>query len=387
MKRRLTTTVVLLGFFILLVRCSKYEKTSVGSDYFERENSGSVAQMLKIALRDTSYQTYTPTGYGTYLYVGQNKGLQTQILLLFASLPDSGVVDSVILSHSFTGIIGSAQGSLIPTVHTINGEWDETEVTWESFNMSNLLGNEVTTQVLYADTDSVSYMLPQDLVQSWMDTSISENYGLHLSYSIPDTGFIMQFYSKEAPLEWTSVPQLTIYVTRDSIQSIYTKYPTADAFIATVPYDPTSDRLYIADGAPLRSLLFFDMDSIPENATVNRALLTLYNDTTLSFPDHSSYFEFVAFICTDTTWWSSFETFAFDSSLSFAGSVQDDSAVINLTFYVQNWIIGVKENHGIILMGKNERSDLMRRAFYSRIDPQKKPRLEIIYSLPPSGRF
>jgi len=387
MKKRLITTLFLLGLFILLVQCSKYEKTSVGSDHFERENSGSVAQMLKIALRDTSYQTYAPNGFSVYLYVGQNKGIRCQSLLLFSGFPDSGIVDSVILSHRFTGVIGSARGSLVPTVHTVTGEWDETEVTWESFNMSNLLGDEVTTQVLYSDTDSVSYMLPQDLVQSWMDTSTLENFGLLLSYSTPDTGFIMQFYSKESPLEWASVPQLTIYVTRDSIQSTYTKFPTADAYIATAPYDPTSERLYIADGAQLRSLLFFDLDSIPENATVNRALLTLYNDTTLSFPDHSAPFEFVAFICTDTTWWSSFETFAFDSSLSFTGSVEDDSAVINLTFYVQNWTIGIKENNGIILLGKNERSDLMRRAFYSRTDSQKKPRLEIIYSLPPSGRF
>ncbi len=387
MKKYHLTIGLMLGCFLLLARCSKYRETTVGANFYERDNIGSEAHWFAYAQHDTTYQTTVPTGAEIFLFAGHHKDLQCQTLLHFSALPDSGVVDSVFFTYNIDSTHGSFPGLIAPSVYMITGDWEESEITWKMFYDGGLMGDKVATEVVTIDEDSIRITFPAHIMQSWMDTTTTDNHGILLTYPPPDTGFITQFYSKEGPIDWIYVPHMIIHVTHDTVQSTYERYPMADAFIASSPFTQNANQLHIADATALRTLLYFDVASIPQNATINNARLTLYGDTTLSFPDHSGAFYVMAWVTNDTTWWSSIETVSFDSTLSFNGKIEGDSVSIDLTYYVQNWTIGTKENYGLLLRGGNERSNIRRRIFHSSAVPGKKPKLEVFYSLPPSAWF
>lgn len=391
MKHRLTLTGIVLGFFLVLTHCAKYEGNPVGADLFQRNDRGSEEyDVFQAATSDTFYHTHVPTGSSPYLYLGQNSGNQTKTLLLFSDLPDSGTVDSAIVTLHTHRILGPTVGSFTASVHIITGEWEESEITWESFETSGFTGEEITTVEISADeisanNDSLAivFSLPSSLVEAWMDTAVSpQNHGILITAS--SANFIVEFLSED---EDENSPSLTLHVTQDATQDTLVISPEEDTFIATTQLEPTSDRLFIANGTALRTLLFFNVvDSIPDDATINRALLTLYADTTQSFPDHAETFKILAHPVTDNSW--PIPMVPYDSTKSLEGSIEGDSALINVTPMVQEWTSRAEENNGLLLLGKDEKKNLLRRVFYSTTaDSFLQPRLEIFYSLPPSSRL
>lgn len=393
MKHALIITVSLLSLTLTLTQCSQKQGNPVGSQFFQRENWGSENYIFQQATSDTFYHTSVNTGSSSSLYLGQYQGSQSQILFLFSNLPDSGTVDSAVVTLYAQRILGSATGPATASVHAINHAWEESEITWESFGEGSI-GEQIATmeisdEELAADNDTIaiSFYLPPPRVQSWMDSSqASENFGILLESSPPDTGFFVEFFSREDISDVFKGPRIRIYLTQDTTHETSIKYPTQDTFIANTRQEPTSDRLFVADGIALRSMLSFNVDSIPDNATINRALLTLYSDTLLSFPDHRESFELIVYPVTDGIW--PIPAVPFDSTMGIGGSVIEDSTVMILTPFVQGWTAGFTTNYGLLLIGWNERNDLNRRAFYSTTaDSHQRPKLKIFYTLPPSSRL
>lgn len=388
MKQRLFAIGFIATFIFLLLQCMKIDKSTVGQQFFEWENTGTETDTVFFAAAsDTFYHTSVPTGASIFLYAGEHMGNRTRSLIRFSLEPDTGTVDSVSMTLSIRRIIGTPGPLLMPTVYKINNEWEESTVTWETFETEGLLGEQIDAQEIIANTDSVVFSIPFDLVQSWIDTATAdENHGLLIEYAAPDTGFIIEFLSMDAVSDTGNVnPTLTYRVRYDTTETAYSENSTQDAFIATTQQGGTSDYLYIADGTALRSLLYFDLNSIPDNITINSASLKLYADTTRSFPEDSLSFPITLFITTEESWNIPFVSY--DSTASISGILEGDSTDIELQFFVQNWVTGTKENQGLILMGAYEEFDLSKRAFYSSNHPLKRPKLELIYTIPASGKY
>ena len=382
--RRLIATASFLGILTLLSQGIKKEKTPVGAQFFEWGNRGSQADTLIFAERDTFYQTSIPCGEGAYVYIGHYKDNKSRGIIRFTDLPEPRTVDSARVTMYIHSILGNEPVSLTPTVYTITQEWDETEITTDAFESGGFQGVQVDIDDVYSDTDSITFLLPSDLVQSWIDTTTaSENYGLLLEYSPPDTGFIVEFYSEDTPSDSFGHPTLTIRMQDDT--TTHTHFASADAFIATAYPNATSDWLYIANGTSLRTLLYFDLNWLPNNASINKATLSMFADTLLSFPDNNSTFQFNIFITTGESW--EIPMITYDSTAYTTGTLVEDSTSTDITFFTQNWVTGTKENHGFILIGSNQFTNLNRRVFYSSQEISNQPRLRLFYSLPPSGRY
>ncbi len=390
MKIRLVILGVVAGSLIATMYCAKYEKNAVGANFFQRDDRGSEEFLVfQAAPSDTFYHTQIPTGSSPYLYLGENAEDQTRILLFFSDLPDSGRVDTAIVTLYTSRALGPATGIFSASVYRITDEWDESTITWDIFESSGLTGEEVATVDISADeiaanNDSlaIAFALPSSLVEAWMDTNVvPQNHGILISSS--SAPFIVEFFSKNHA---ESKPILTLHVTQDATQDTLVISPEEDTFIATTQLDLTSDLLFIANGAALRSLLFFDVDTIPYDATINRALLTLYADTTQSFPDHSETFEIRAYPISNGSW--PIPWVPYDTTRVLTGSIEGDSAVINITLLLQEWTSYSIENNGILLLGEDENENLLRRVFHSTsADSALRPKLEMFYSLPPSSRL
>lgn len=386
MKRTITLFVAVL-VLIIFFQCTVNDKSPVGAQFFEWEAQGTETLLQTRVDRDTTYQAFVSTGGGIYLYAGANQGHQTQAIMKFTNLPDSGVVDSVRLTLHASQFLGDFNTPLRFAIHTITNDWESSEINWESFETQGLLGPQLESVDISAgdEFDSLSVILPNDVVQTWIDTTTAdENYGVAFVFVPPDTGTIIEFYSNDHASD-SLRPNLTVYVTDDGEQTRHEAYPSQDSFLATTNFNQATDRLIIADGSSLRTLFFINTDTIPESATINRALLTLYADTLSSYPNHSEEFSILSFITTDEEW--DFSSIGYDSTASTPGTVTGDSMVLNLTFFLQNWVAGYKENHGLILIGQNQYRDLMRREFYDNTHPDRAPKFEVYYSLPPSSRF
>ncbi len=390
MKHLLIVAGFLLGLLFLLAQCTANKGNPVGSQFFQRENQGSeMYALFHAAASDTFYQTFVANGSSPYLYLGQCNGKKTWSLILFSNLPDSGTVDSALVTLHTHHIFGQTSGFFTASVHLILKEWNPTEITWETFDNS-FIGEEIANVEISADqisanndTMALSFHLPPATVQSWIDsTTDSLNYGILLMYQ--SAPFIVEFFSNNTEeLEYR--PTLTIYLKQDTTKEGSVTYPRKDTFIASTEQEPNFTRLFVNNGTALRSLIYFSIDSLPEDATINRALLTLHADTLLSFPDNES-FDLITYPVTNNTW--PIPAVPFDSTTMGWSTLEGDSISINVTNIVQKWTSGKNENYGFILMGKNEKRDIFGRAFYSTsCDSLYQPTLEIFYSLPPNSRL
>ncbi|MBN2029747.1 DNRLRE domain-containing protein [bacterium] len=390
MKKYLITIGLLIILFFILNQCTKYKENPVGSEFFQRENYGSETYAIfQPSPTDTSYKTSVFTDKSGYLYVGGYRANFSRSLIHFSitDIADTITIDSAIVTLYINNILGSASEPFIPTIHPITGAWEPSETNWDNFETANIMGDALTLTETTADTDSVVFTLPPSLIQAWIDTTDqTENNGILISYTALDTGTLLQYYSTNSYEE--VYPKLTLFYQEDTL---ITKdiNPSKDTYISTLQKEPGSDYLFIANSVAFRSLIAFDIDTIPQNATINNASLILHADTSLSFPHNSNPFYVYGYAITDITWPT--PLVPYDSSLSVAGFLDENSSVLNLniTTLVEGWKYQLlEENAGLILMGVDEPDNILARGFYSTsADSALRPYLEIFYSTPPSSRL
>jgi hypothetical protein len=390
MNRHTIALGIALGIGGLTFRCSENAGNPVGSAYFQRDNPGQqLFTRIQSTPADSFYQTFVPCGESSRLVIGQASGIQARSLLMFTDLPDSGRVDSAVVTLFISDSLGTVNENWTPVLYRVSGVWEDTSITWELFEQGNLLG-EVLAATSRRSSDSLFLSLPPDLVQSWIDTATSDaNYGFALTLESPDTGFVYQFYSHDESNTTSYVPYLKIYIiedTAETTQTTLTAHPSADAFVATIQRNPDPQHLWVADGSALRSLLFFNLDSIPEEATINRALLILQEDTTLAFPATDDEFGVLGYAVSDSVWIP--PDVAYETSLACKGTTAGFALHINITSIVQDWTSKDLPNYGLVLIGGSETTTVEARAFFStQADSAVVPQLEIHYSLPPSSRM
>lgn len=382
-------TAVVVIAALLLSQCTKNEKTMVGSDYFNRGERGSEQYMvLYPAAGDTFYRDPGINGSGSTLYLGSMDDLTTRILVRWRSedLPTAGTIDTARFTLSRSQTYGDTAGIPAPSVYKITGDWDEENITWESFETGGLLGDKIDLVDFDKSSSEVTLSFPPDLIQSWIDsTTADENYGLCISYTAPDTGFILQFYSDEYT-EYGSRPFLSLHYWVDTLDVTVVPHNSDDAFIADQPIAPQSDRLFVSNCSAYRSYMYFDTDTIPDGASINLAMLTLTYDTLQSWPSAGTSFPLMAFALDEPFHLPPDLQSALDPVS--AALVTSDSVKLNISDMVQSWSVDYLENNGLIIGGLYEDQSIGKRAIYSSTaDSLLKPKLEIYYSLPAGSRF
>jgi len=388
---RTICTILLIGAVLAASGCDEHKSTPVGSDVIDRDDWGRFREIyVQPATRDSVYHQALQTGGGPLLLVGEWSGYGTKSLLRFETLPESVQVASAsvtLFTYDVIDTVTPAQTSVPEAVkvvvHLLQTGWSIDDVTFDT----PLSGTPVeTVAVGRAPDDSLIVSLPQNAVQAWIDGT-EENNGLLLSCLEEPTspqgdGFIKEFYSSDSQID---APQLRIRCAlSDTSDTTFVAAPTADVFVvrrrSEWPFDTRPDRLMVGNGYVYRTLIQFAFeDSIPDEATIVRGLLTLSVDREYSF---FSALEMSVYAVTSPTWDDpQFSTSRFAQATVTA---DDDSVVFDIRGLVQSWVDEEIPNYGLLLKSTHEDWDIAFFTFHSSQGAGEwGPRLDVAYATPP----
>ncbi len=383
----LSKIIMLLSFTAIFITCAKYKENPVGSEFFQRDDMGDEKSCMIYASPSDTFFHYSnvKTGGSSFLNIGavQNHDIQAKSLIKFWTNSDTIKIDSASLTLYIHKFYGQNNGMFSCSIYQIAKQWYEDSLSINNYD-DELQGEFIKDfTVFFNDTvKNISITLPSTLIQSWIDsTTIDDNHGL--LFISNNSQFITEFYSSESD---SNRPALQIYTPADT-DSTYPGFiisPSEDIFIADGEFAADSDYLYLCNGVATRTLLFFDVSVIPEQATINKAYLNIYSDTTSAFPDWQDTYMISIFKTIDKTW--PIPDVPLDSSAYTTISLNSDSASGDITLSVQQWTSKMEENYGLLLKGQYEYRNLDYRKIYnSKADTSKKPSLKIFYSIPPES--
>ncbi|MDZ7412587.1 MAG: DNRLRE domain-containing protein [candidate division KSB1 bacterium] len=375
-----------VAMVVFAIGCTRNEKLPYGIALLDRVDVGGVKQVeISPPVAEATYERGgVTTGKSPFLLVGQAEGYRTAFVVRFAALPDSSVVDRATLWLSPASYRGEP-GQVELSVHQVVAGWGEESVTWDSLVGTN--GPQVGWGTVVAgDSLRVGLSIDPALVQAWID-STAPNYGLYVT----GTGqTIVEFHSRQAT-DTTRYPKLELSYVRKGAAGTTLIRPDRDAFLVTHEGDAPQGRLMIANGTGWRILLKFSLDSIPRDATINRARLELWLDQTSTKLRETGMAIAGRPVVSDT--WDP-ASIAVDTTMSvpvaaivpasekIAFSVS--SEISDFTAMVQAWTSGRLPNRGLMLYSTGEGLDISEAVVYaSGAVEARPPRLLVEYTLPP----
>ncbi|HHL71325.1 MAG TPA: DNRLRE domain-containing protein [Bacteroidetes bacterium] len=375
-KNVLFTTALLV--FAVLIGCTE-------SNPITSVDLVSPGEVRKVVFSPPSFDTTTSRikniGSSSQLFIGNSDGKSMMTLFRFKNIPDSIVVHDatlVLYGMDFKGDSGlTAEASL----HKSTVEWEESEVTFETFGNAFDPVPMATTTIVASDSDTVRIALDTDLVESWADTNAA-NYGVLLR--APSAAFSKRFVSTENTTRQPRVEFNYTRIGRDDTTSA-SVIAEVDVTIFELTAQPPEGPLYIGNGLEHRVLFNFDISSIPANVTINNATLTLTIDRENSF-FYPEPFNSTAGRLTEESndpMLAAFDSTAFTSGPFTIVNGDSSELKINLSNMVQRWNSGADPNYGFVLISLRSAVDFSRVAFYSsQADSSLRPRLDVTYSIP-----
>ncbi len=402
------TKFILLLFTVLALAlsCTLEEPLPAGDELMDRDNSRGVQPPLYLTATETAqYRAYESSGFSTRLLFGEKQGVSAVAILnsnLFYEL-DSTNVESASLY-----LYPADNWSLTPftvNFYEFDQEWDEETVTWD--DVQSNLGQQVESME-FTPLDSawnVFEFSNLEFFQNWiMDQAGDDPRTTGLILTFDQAQSTVEWYSSDAsgtqpffrlittPFDDPDRPDTTdIAMTSDASLMQPGSLPPVE----TLEYSPT--HLRVGNGSGYRSLLRFDVDQVPLNATVHNVQLTMYVDKERSDTKSSGMFITPLPVEEDSTW-SSFAALSVDSALNHNA---DDAVATVDTFVINNpatlqflsniynaWIHDNRNSYGLLLYPENLSRDFQEMVFYSgEDDPDLKPTLKVTYSLPAEQRF
>lgn len=391
MKKTKLLLLSLLGVS-LFSACTNNDPIQARKDLLGPEDYGQIRATRLIAQgSDTSLGKIANVGRSIYLVAGNLATTQSRFLIRFNGF--TGTVKKAQLAlpiHLFMG----AGTDFSPTIHRVTGNWQEDSVTADKFNNQfdpATAGTPISVALdslrKNTDKDTLWFNIDSTLVQSWI-ADTTNNFGLLVNSSAPD--LLVEYHSRNGI---TKVPRLKLLLTQSTGRDTTLSFAaSADASIFTRSGILPTDRLYLGNGEQWQTYLkFTPLDSIPANATINRAELQLSIDSTntLLNADGMTLSVYVVksiestgelkFILDDPNDVN-------DPLLVGAGVVlpADQTLKITLRTLTQSWILEPEKNFGILLESVSPTRDLSRVAFFGgHLDPERAPRMQIDYTIPP----
>ncbi|MCX6843102.1 MAG: DNRLRE domain-containing protein [candidate division WOR-3 bacterium] len=332
------------------------------------------------------YARYVPLGGSSMLYLGRDTSYQSRLIVRF-SIPDTMVLDSI------TGFqLVLHQSDTLATMGFIcrpcSSEWVENGVSWQmsdSFNHWMNPGGDFLPDTIAAGTmtgDSITIDFRYVGLDSAHQATIRKS-GIIIFPQ--DTG-IVAINSGVAP---ATAPRLRITYTNKGKQTSRVISDIADAsLIDTVATHSNLFDLLVGSGVAFRTWLWFNIDSIPTEATIARADLKFrpevkyHRSDTIILGVHrltDSYAEKGAN--------ARFEELPIDTASYFVPADSDTVVTIDIRSLVQLWTSrsDTLRNYGLLIEAAPEWSPLFRLRIPRSGDYA--PRLEIQYVLPPEDRF
>ena len=184
MRKWLPLGLVLFVALTLWNGCADKKGNAVGVDFLRRDAFGEEKMAVFYpANTDTFFTEPITPGESQYLILGEAAGrsFQTFFSINPESLPAGNTVDSAWVCLFINSLQGDTTQLSLPVVHAVNGTWQEEDLTWES--AQGLLGQELVVTARTISEDTLSFNLPLDFIQPWLDDTTNAETGFALSYS------------------------------------------------------------------------------------------------------------------------------------------------------------------------------------------------------------
>jgi RHS repeat-associated protein len=373
------------------------------------------------------------SGSSETIYVGSASGRTTKSLITFdmSSIPSNAIINSAALILTYSADSSSVSSTL--TIYQLKRDWVESDASWTYYSTGNAWATagasgstDVGTAVVGTASLSASPEIGSPVLIALEKTRIQEmingtvtNNGFLLKVDTSDTNKIGFYSSSTATasfrpklvVEYTLPGEVTATPTMGPGEHTLIDSPLEsvgnDAYIesgalADTNYS-TEDTMWVgsASGRTTKSLIQFDLSSIPSYASINSASLLLTYSRDASDAQHSlSIFRLKKdWVESEVTWnsYSANNTWgiagvagAADAELLAIGSVNlpvdpvlGSAVEIPLNKYrIQEMLNGTIVNNGFLL--QVDGSSANKYGFYTSSSPiaSYRPRLVVEYTVP-----
>ncbi|MBN2412582.1 DNRLRE domain-containing protein [candidate division KSB1 bacterium] len=406
----------LFGFLLIIVvisACTHDKPLPSGYEMLDRGDKGEIFVKTIPAVRSGTFWETPKAGIQGTLLLGETNNFKSFVLLRFISFTaiDSDLVTSATLNLTQFNSFGEG-AECQASIYKVTDSWladisDEAEweknVTWQDIQ-ANVDQNTSYGTLTVSPQDSittVSTPLDTSLVNEWVRSDT--NYGIVLAFDQAD--LMVQFFSSEASNYFPTLDLIHI----DTDSTIDTTSVSIYHDVSLIQYSTSVpegelqenvDYINVGNGSGYKSLIQFDLTSIPEKATIHHALLSLTVNKNLNSTDTTGILIIATPVDEDSTWnpadltlYSNITSpgaYAFDVYDSF--SMDNADAAEKLSFFTQIWLWGDSgdglDNNGLLLKANNAGVNITEISFYSGLsDSTKAPTMRITYSLPPTSRF
>ena len=290
--------VIILTFF---VACQE-DPTSVGNGLIPDEDKINVKEINSIddSLAQSSFYYYDKSiSYGAAIrtLLGKTENLESSVLMSFlVNLPDSIITafksDSLIIKEAKvlltpTYYLGDKNLPFDFTVHKINNTWGPTGYNKDSLAFLDYDAQNLGSNIETNDS-SVSFNLDQSIILDWIDKRANEdkptNNGIYLKPS-PAAQRIIGFLAFTSFAQDEELPRVRVIVEKPNkfIDTVFfSDFTDVHVVDGTLPSTFANDDLVMQAGLATRSIVWFDLNKIPVNSSINSVELEVTVDSTNS---------------------------------------------------------------------------------------------------------
>ncbi len=378
---------------LLFLSSCQDDPTSLGKDLIGTDLDLRVIDSQEDSLSQTTSSFIADTvsfGSAARIVLGNVENRKSTMLIRFGLiLPDS--IRTSLEEDNLT--ILSAEASLRPiyiigdegsvvdfTVHKINSDWGSGGFNKDSLSMLDYDPDELTDSKEITDS-LISFNVNNDIALEWLKALISDTLGTNNGMIfIPKTGYNKAYGFRAFPVIQNEDSPKIRYIVENENNNIDTLYSRVvfDVHVPEGTVGPVEEgKFQMTAGVGQRGKLFFDLSSIPVNANINRAELTLTVDSLSSL---------IGNVDTDSL---RIRLFADSASNKINSDIRLQRINFdgvqfkgNIAELVQHVLLGT-DNQGFQLVLGNENESLDRYVVYGSTysDPALRPKLKVYYNL------
>lgn len=390
MIKKIVLTLPLI-FGLLLYACSD-DPSSVGLNLLDQDiPKFDTINSIDGSFTQTSsyFKKVVPLGASPRLLVGKSAELTAHTLLLQGFLlPDSikngFKEDSLTIDKAyielFPNYLYPGSDSLANfdfTVQKILSSWSSSTFTADSFSVLQFDAADLSSNKEFGDS-IYSFDIPLDFARGIIDFALNPDsvpyYGVLISPTASSQKIVG--FNGFTPFQELD-SRLKIIVSKAGEYTDTLTGFTASDISVVIGESPQPDPGYIIlqSSVIINSRLYFDLSAIPENVSINRAVLTLYADSTKNVFGSQFDNAVIAYTVLNS------ETDSISTSLFARLEGSESKYSGNITSILKYWLLE-NRNYGMILRPDTEQNGLELFYIYGSeaADITKRPYLEIIYS-------
>lgn len=397
---------------IISTQCTIDKPLPGAYEMIDRSEKGNVVVKSFPAIKTGSYWSTPLTGDETTLILGETNHIKSYVLLRFTNFDNADTMNIVAATINLKQFahIGNAT-DFQALIYKVTGPWvaDESESSWESLVSWETIKNNydpgktfgVFTGTQLDTISQVSANIDTSLVNEWINSET--NYGIMLASENAD--LVTMFHSSEngSSLVTLDLVHKNKDNTLDTVSvNIYQDASLLQFTSPVAEYEIQRDPeiLRVGNGSGYNSIVQFDLSSIPVEATIHHALLTLYINQDSSEYAKSGILIAGSPVLADTSGsvkdmslyplGSSPAFYAYGTFNNFSYTAAAD--IKKMVSFTQAWAWGENNdgiaNLGMVLRPFSAGINVSEISFYSgKSDSALAPTLRVTYSLPPSSRF